>query len=550
MIDMETLTAETQQVLNEDWSTSHVGNLLTEPSDEQQLEGSKLCEKMELSLDAETGETERTEDLVRLYMREMSIAPVLTREQEVALVRRIERGRLRRSKIISRSPICIEELLKIGKHLRQGELHLSEVINIHDQEETTEEAIEQSRASAIESISEIGKMYSKVVKLSQRLADEPKSSKKLVRLRQMLLRMRVEMSRRFRLLDLTAEQQDHLAKLIRDLANQVREVKADVEKVRLELERSRTNQDRQELMRKLKREKRKLTMIENRWCIPLAEIEHSLQSLNASEAEVDHARKVMIESNLRLVVSIAKRYTGRGLHLLDLIQEGNIGLMRAVDKFDWRRGCKFSTYATWWIRQAVTRAMMDQAHTIRIPVHMIETINKQAQVSRALEQELGRTPTAEEIAERMEVPESKVREALEVVQEPMSLEAPISADEDWRLSDLIEDKTAAEFAGDLINSCLRESILEALKRLTPREEKVIKMRFGIGSNGREHTLEEVGHYFGVSRERIRQIEAKALLKLQHPSRSRKIRPFADTTATQLALNRCDNRFSTPLSSAM
>jgi RNA polymerase primary sigma factor len=271
---------------------------------------------------------------------------------------------------------------------------------------------------------------------------------------------------------------------------------------------------------------RNLAALEEAWHLSITELERELVRLNIGDAEASLARDEMVRSNLRLVVSIAKKYTNRGLQFLDLIQEGNVGLMRAVDKFDWRRGFKFSTYGTWWIRQAITRAIMEQAHTIRIPVHMVETINKQVQASRALEQELGHTPTAEEISKRLDVPEARVRKVFEVVQEPISLETPVGADEDVSLGDLIEDKSVSGFSEELINADLREAINDALKHLTPREEKVLKMRFGLGHTGREHTLDEVGSYFGVTRERVRQIEAKALFKLQHPSRSSKLKTFA------------------------
>jgi RNA polymerase primary sigma factor len=266
--------------------------------------------------------------------------------------------------------------------------------------------------------------------------------------------------------------------------------------------------------------------LEASWRVSVTEVERALTRLNVGDAEAGLARDEMVRANLRLVVSIAKKYTNRGLQFLDLIQEGNVGLMRAVDKFDWRRGFKFSTYGTWWIRQAITRAIMEQAHTIRIPVHMVETINKQVQACRALEQELGRAPTAEDISKRLDVPEARVRKVFEVVQEPISLETPVGADEDVSLGELIEDKSVGGFSEELINSDLREAINDAMKHLTPREEKVLKMRFGLGHSGREHTLDEVGGYFGVTRERVRQIEAKALFKLQHPSRSSKLKTFA------------------------
>ncbi|MCI0524492.1 MAG: RNA polymerase sigma factor RpoD [Acidobacteria bacterium] len=482
----------------------------------------------EMELDLSPGALDKTNDPVRLYLREMGVVPLLTREGEVAIAKRIERGKIKTQKAISRSPIAIAELLKIGDELQNGELSIREVVTFNEQEGITEEKIEEYHNYTLETIAETGKTFKKTNALYEKFQAEPKRSPKQPKLRRKLARQRIELSQLVRLLEFTPKIQDRLVFTMKQAKAEVAATEKDVEKLSRSLERKRNADEIKETERKLRAAKRHLSQLEEQHKQPVVEIKRAVLNVMLGDAQAQQAKKELVEANLRLVVSIAKKYTNRGLQFLDLIQEGNIGLMKAVDKFEYRRGYKFSTYATWWIRQAITRAIADQARTIRIPVHMIETINKLIRTSRALVQELGREPTSEEIAKKMDIPASKVRKVLKIAQEPISLETPIGEEEDSHLGDFIEDKTIQNPSEAVININLREITEEVLKTLTPREEKVIKMRFGLGPNGSEHTLEEVGQHFAVTRERIRQIEAKALRKLRHPSRSRKLKAFLES----------------------
>jgi len=493
----------------------------------------------DVELDLSAGALEKTNDPVRLYLREMGVVPLLTREGEVAIAKRIERGQLKTQKAIARSPITVKELLKIGEELEAGKTNIREIVIFAEQAELTGDEdvdkAEEYRAWTIEGIENIRKIFKQGLKEWEKLRTEQKAtrgkkSKKVMRLRRKVARLRLEIAQEIGRLNITERARQRLITSIRVVQKEVRDAEREIDSLTEKLSRKRIRvDDQKEFKRRVSGAKKRLLLIEIEHNISPVEIKRCLQAIIIGEQQTGQAKRELVEANLRLVVSIAKKYTNRGLQFLDLIQEGNIGLMKAVDKFEWRRGYKFSTYATWWIRQAITRAIADQARTIRIPVHMIETINKLIRTSRSLVQELGREPTSEEIARKMDIPVAKVRKVLKIAQEPISLETPIGEEEDSHLGDFIEDKSILNPADAVVASNLREITDEVLATLTPREEKVIKMRFGLGTTGSEHTLEEVGQHFAVTRERIRQIEAKALRKLRHPSRSRKLKAFLENT---------------------
>jgi RNA polymerase primary sigma factor len=493
----------------------------------------------DVELDLSAGALEKTNDPVRLYLREMGVVPLLTREGEVAIAKRIERGQLKTRKAIGRSPIAVKELLRIGEELEGGSANIREVVIFSEQAELTgdedKDKAEEYRAWTIEGIQHIHRLANQGLKEWEKLQEEQrivrgKAGRKLLRLRRKVARARLEIAQEIGRLNLTERSRQRLISSIRFVQHEVRAAEREIGSFTEKLNNKRSRpEDQKEFKRRIAAAKKRLQGTEADHNVGPLEVKRSLQSIIIGEQQTGQAKRELVEANLRLVVSIAKKYTNRGLQFLDLIQEGNIGLMKAVDKFEWRRGYKFSTYATWWIRQAITRAIADQARTIRIPVHMIETINKLIRTSRNLVQELGREPTSEEIAGKMDIPVSKVRKVLKIAQEPISLETPIGEEEDSHLGDFIEDRSILNPADAVVASNLREITDEVLATLTPREEKVIKMRFGLGTTGSEHTLEEVGQHFAVTRERIRQIEAKALRKLRHPSRSRKLKAFLEST---------------------
>ena len=454
-----------------------------------------------------------TDDPVRVYLREMGAVPLLTREGEVTLARRMEQGKLRMQKAASRSILVQHQVYELAERVRSGELNVESLVDLGEVEEGTpayEKRLREIRQDFENFITLFNKQEQLREKLSAGSAGNKKAQKKAL---WKFYRARVETSRAIRNFPWLPSKWRQFSTAIEQAVDEMNQLEAEL--AGLEENRS----ENQARIREIKREiKRRETLAG----ATHAELKKSLADIRQGELEAERAKKDLVEANLRLVVSVAKKYVNRGLHLLDLIQEGNIGLMRAADKFEYRRGYKFSTYATWWIRQAITRAIADQSRTIRIPVHMNESMNKFLRATRELEKELGRAPTNEEISRRMDIPVEKVQKLKTISRDPVSLETPVGRDGESALGDLIEDRWVGSPVDTVIDSNIREETAAILKTLSPKEEKVIRLRFGIGCE-REHTLEEIGQQFDVTRERIRQIEAKALRQLRSPERARHLR---------------------------
>ena len=492
---------------------------------EQKLAGEE--EEVEVELDLSSGAPDTSSDPVRLYLHEMSVSPLLTREGEVEIARRIEHGQRRALKALSRSPIAVRQILNIAEDLKSGRRSVQEMVTF-DEEEITHEKLQRRSGELIRRIDQLRKHYNVACRLAERLGTIPpkKKAKQYRRCRSHLAREMVRISLIIRTLGLTQSEHKRLIERVSKTAEKMRGLDRQLTYLEKKIAKTASEDLRKTYHAAQRQHRTDIKKLESDAGMTFTELRNVQRAIIQGQMNADKAKHEMIEANLRLVVSIAKKYANRGLHFLDLIQEGNVGLMKAVDKFEYRRGYKFSTYATWWIRQAISRAIADQGRTIRLPVHMTEVVNKMIRTSRRLVQSLGREPTSDEIAKQMDIPEWKVRKALKIMRVPVSLETPIGEEGDSHLGDLIEDRTAVSPADAVIGVNLKERAELVLRTLSPREEKVLRMRFGM-DDGSEHTLEEVGRCFAVTRERIRQIEAKALRKLRHPSRSSELRLLLD-----------------------